>query len=1126
MRERFGARREARWPHSIPSPPWRAARSHAALPIESMTDVSAPPPARGVFVGRERELAELRAGLSDAIAARGRLFLIAGEPGIGKTRLAAALDAAAVDAGARVCWARCWEGGGAPAFWPWTVLLRGAAHDCDTAVLGDALRGGAEAVQLAPELRERVPGLPAPAGGSLLDSEHARFPLFAAVAHVLRRIGAARPLVLLFDDLHAADHPSLLLLASVARELQDARVLLVATARDVDAQQDPERVRLLAAIARGGQRLPLAGWSAGELARFVTSACGAAPTEALVGALHRATDGNPFFVDEIVRLLLSEGHGALPADLELRIPGSIRAAVRERLSPLTGATVRVLAAAAVAGRDFDLAVVREADGTDSASTLDALGEAERAALLVRHPDTVGRYSFSHALVRETLYEDLAAADRPLWHRRIGEALERLYATDLGPQLERLAYHFAQAATTGDVDKAIDYDVRAARQAAELLAFEAAARHYQRALQVQELQVPVEEGVRLNLHLGLGEMQAAAWDIDAARNTFRAAAHSARRLLRADALARAALGFAGLGFGVPRGVVDAEIVAMLEEALRLLGDRHTALWARVAVRLAVELHFSAAERERCETLSRQAVEAARRIGDDATLAYVLNARHFAAWSTTEPAERMALADEAVRLAQQLGDPDLNLQARTWRLLDLAEIGDGIGFDRELEMYDRLVEYRRLPKYLGFALALRGLRALWLGRFDEAVARAEAGMALGERIGDRAAFMSVGAQIFFARRAQGRLAELEPMGRAAAELYPANPALRCLLALLYTDLEREVDARREYARLAGDDFATLESRNMLHPLAPVLAEVCVYLGDRHRAGVLYKSLLPFAGRVMGLGPNVLFGPAAHPLATLAALLDQWDAAVQHFEAAIAEAGRMQGPVWLAAIQYDYARCLLARGESQRAGELASAALEHARAHAMPVLAARAGALQATCGGAAQADNVRQPTRTAVSGGAGRERAAAPSKDVGRRVLRFPVKPAATAPPPTVRQGIFRRADDCWSVGFDGEVKRLPSTSGLVYLARLLQHPGRPLHALDLVAIDHVAESPDEPFEIGARGGLSREERANLSVAHAIRGALRHIAENHAELGLHLDATITTGMYCSYTPSNSPVEVRWAL
>ena len=854
------------------------------------------------------------------------------------------------------------------------------------------------------------------------------------------------------------------------------------------------------------------------MARYVAGACTGEPSAALVGTLYRVTEGNPFFVDEIVRLLIAEGHGHLPDQLALRIPGSVRATIRERLRPLAVATLGALGAAAVAGRDFDLAVVREACETDAGTMLNALGEAEAAAVIVRHPGALGRFSFAHALVRETLYEDLAPAERAAWHSRIGAALERLHADDLTPHLEQLAHHFAHAAPTGHVAKAIDYDTRAARHAAELLAFEVAARHYERALEVQSLQAPADEAARLELRLGLGEMQAAAWDLDAARRTFRAAADAARRLLRPDGLARAALGFAGVGFGLPRGVVDAEIVALLEEALRLLGERRDGLWARVAVRLAVELHFSP-EAERSETLSRQAVETARRVGDDATLAHVLNARHFAVWSTAEPEERLALADEAVRLAHRLADPDLGLEGRTWRLLDLAEIGDGIGFDREFEVYERLVEHRRLPKYLAFAAGLRGVRALWLGRFDEAVARAEATMALGEHIGDRTAFMSVSAQIFFARRAQGRLAEVEPTARALAELFPANPAPRCLLALLYTDLEREADARREYERLAADDFVALQRRNMLHPLAHSLAEVCVYLDDRRRAAILYRQLLPFAGRVMGLGPNVLFGPASHALATLAVLLEQWDDAVQHFERALDEAARMQGPVWLAAIQYDYAAYLLARSETQRAGELAGTALEHARAHAMPALAARAGALQARCVAAAQSDSDRHAARTAVGDPDPRGRAAVPAaKDLGGRVLRFPAKPgprdAATFS--TARHGVFRREDHYWSIGLDGEMMRLRSTSGLSYLAQLLHHPGRELHAVELATTENVPQPMlSAPFESTARVDASSAERARLNVSRAIRSALRCIAENHRGLGSYLEATVTIGMYCSYTP-----------
>jgi hypothetical protein len=230
---------------------------------------------------------------------------------------------------------------------------------------------------------------------------------------------------------------------------------------------------------------------------------------------------------------------------------------------------------------------------------------------------------------------------------------------------------------------------------------------------------------------------------------------------------------------------------------------------------------------------------RQLPDPATLAYVVNARHFAVWDSAEVEERLALADEAVRLAERIGDPDLALQGRTWRLMDFWEVGDVTGFDREYETYARQADARRAPKFLGFAAALRGLRLLWAARFEEAVIHSEVVLELGRRIGDRVAFMSVGIQVFLARRAQGRLAEIEPLVRAWADQAPAIPATRCMMAVLYLDLGREADARREYELLAADDFVALQRRNVLHPMLPYLAEIAVALADTRRAAILPES-----------------------------------------------------------------------------------------------------------------------------------------------------------------------------------------------------------------------------------------------------------------------------------------------
>ncbi|MEO8602210.1 MAG: AAA family ATPase [bacterium] len=1045
------------------------------------------------FVGRERERAELEAGLRDALAGHGRLCLIVGEAGIGKTRLASELHAVAVAAGARVRWARCWEGGGAPAFWPWTVLVRGVARGLDDAALAVALgTGAAQVAALATELRERLPDVPPLPATAAFDSEHARFPLFDAVSGFLRRAAEVVPLVLVLDDLHAADEASLLLLAFLARDLHDARLLVVGTQRELEAGADAEEARLLTGIARAGARLPLAGWDEAETGLFVAASCREPAPSGFVSQLHRLTEGNPFFVDEIVRLVLAEGGGHLPAAPSLRLPSSIRATITERLRPLSAAVRETLAAAAIIGREFDLAALR-ATAPRADDALPALAEAETAGVVVRRAGSLPRFAFAHALIREALYEGLAPAERAAGHRRVGVALERLYAADLGPQLDRIAHHFAQAAADGDAEKAVEYDVRAARRAAALLAYEEAARHLQRALQAHDLLAQPDAAAALGLRLELGEMQAASWAIASAKGTFRAAAAEARRLVRPADLARAALGFAGVGFGLPRGTVDAEIATLLEEALAGLPSA-AALWARCAVRLAVELHFSA-DAARRDELSRAAVVTARAAGDDATLAYVLNARHFAVWNSAPFEERLALADEAVRLAEQIGEGELALQGRIWRLLDLEEIGDVQAFDREVETFTRLAEARRLPKFLGFAIALRGMRALWAGRFDEAVDCVQDAQALGERVGSRAAFMSVAVQVFVARRAQGRLAEIEPLVRVWGEQTPPLPAARCMLALTYAELDRADEARRVYESLAADDFVALQRRNGLHVLVPYLAEVCIYLSDTARAPILYRALLPYAGRNMGLGPNVCFGPATHGLARLAALLGQWDDAQRHFEQGLEDANRAEGPAWLAAIQYDYAAALLDDdpGNAPRAAELARAALATATSLGMQRVATRATALLERAG---NTETMRAAAVASARGAGGdAERGGGVGREgTGGRVLRFPLKSAPRPGRPSGAQdGQFRCEGEYWTIGIGHDVVRLHGTSGLRYLAHLLRQPGHELPALTLAAVERSPDTPPATHAVAdaAQSGLGFEE---ATAAHELldeqaRSAYKH-------------------------------------
>jgi predicted ATPase len=307
--------------------------------------------ARGAFVGREWELRELRAGLEDAASGRGRLFLVAGEPGIGKTRLADEITNDARARGMRVFWGRCWEGEGAPPYWPWVQIMRSCVRDLDTPELVARMGAGATHVaQIVPEVAERVRDAVPLARPALADPQDARFQLFDAITSFFRNLSSATPLVLVLDDLHDADRSSLLLTQFLARELRESRILLIGTYREVETRRTPALAEVLAELGREGHCLPLRGFDESEAARFIESSAGIRPPAPLVRALYRSTDGNPFFLDELVRLLVAEG-GLDRSDLLAlgitRVPDRVREAVRRRLATLGEDCRAILAVASV-----------------------------------------------------------------------------------------------------------------------------------------------------------------------------------------------------------------------------------------------------------------------------------------------------------------------------------------------------------------------------------------------------------------------------------------------------------------------------------------------------------------------------------------------------------------------------------------------------------------------------------------------------------------------------------------------------------------------------------------------------------------------------------------------------------
>lgn len=640
----------------------------------------------------------------------------------------------------------------------------------------------------------------------------------------------------------------------------------------------------------------------------------------LAAVIADGTSGNPFFVEQLLRQLGETGAGDRLSGsfgvAELGIPEEVKDVLGERLRRLGEDAGEVLALAAVAGRDFRLDVLERACELDRDRILAAL-DASAAAHLVRPiPRRPGRYAFAHALVREALYEALPAGRRAVAHRRVGRALELVHGDDPEPHLAELAHHFWHAGiAAGMTSEAVDYSTRASRRAVAQLAYEDAARHYERALELV-----AGRAERCELLLGLGEAQLRAGDIPASRERFGAAAGLARELGGGAALARAALGRSGPGVTVLGH--DAETVALLEEALAIVPRGAADLRARLLGRLTIELyHASAARREQ---LSDEAVALARAAGDPGALADALSARHVALWSPPHLTERRSLADEMVAVAEAADDRERALQGRNWRMLDLLESGRIDAAEHELEEHGRLPDELRLPGYQWWTSMWQAMLAVMRGRFEEAERLSAQAVDIGRRAGDRVADLFHWIQATYLRL------EREPPPGAPdvpdrIAVGAVQSALRSDLPLLYAEAGRVDEARAELDALAADGFAAVApDMNNLASLAG-LAQGALVLGDGRRAAELYGLLEPFRDRTIVIGrAAICLGPAELYLGMAATACQRWDVAAGPFYAADAWAQEWAARPWAAWSWAWRARMLRTCGEAGEAERLESDAL----------------------------------------------------------------------------------------------------------------------------------------------------------------------------------------------------------
>lgn len=893
------------------------------------------------FIGRRTELAALDAALERALAGQGRILLLSGAPGIGKTRTAQELAARAESRGMQVLWGRCYEEPGAPLYWPWLQLLRSWLEDADETRLAEALGDDAGVLaELLPELHQRLPDLPSPPPVS--DPAQARFRLFDAITRFWQRAARHPPVVLILDDLHWADTASLKLLEFLARELTASPLLLLGSYRDIELSRQHPLSDTLGELSRLShyQRLPLGGMSPEETEQFLGMLAGTNSATTIATAVYQHSEGNPLFLRELIRHLLQEG---LPADGRLpRIPAGIREVIGQRLNRLSEDCNRVLSMAAVIGRRFEMDLLNGLDETLSKiELLDALDEALEAHIVEELPQP-GRYQFSHALIRETLYEEQPATRRLRLHRKVGERLERQHQHDLQPHLHQLAYHFARAAPAGTAEQAIDYAERAGARADALLAYEEAVHFYRLALELQEHYSPQDAERRCRLLLALADaLNRAGASVDA-QDTYLQAAELTRSLdltvrRTVETLARIALGFENAGWRIGHSGVLA--IALLEEALALLQPGDERLRADLLAALG-RANIYCDRPQAANTACRQAVRLARRLNEPHTLFNALSAIVPARLWPEQLEERLAAAREALDLVQQVGHPEWAVgQLTGWYFGDLMEYGDVETARRVLDIHQRVVETFREPFLQTVALSTRTLLVLHQGRFAEAERLARETVPVARRFSPANAEGVYGVHMFTLRREQGKLGELLPVLRHFVRNTPDTATWRPGLALVYADLGLTEEARAEFEILAADDFAAIPHDALWSTSLTYLAEVCAHLDDAERAATLYQRLLPYAGRNIVTGAHtVCYGSADRFLGLLAMTRHQWEQAERHFRAAMAMDEHTGGRPWLAHSRYQYARLLVRRKQPERASPLLEAALETAGELGMAALERR--------------------------------------------------------------------------------------------------------------------------------------------------------------------------------------------
>ena len=857
--------------------------------------------------GRAATLARLERAWADAVAGTRRFALVTGEPGIGKTTLAGELARRVHAEGGAVLLGRSDEHAPVP-FQPWIEALERLLEALPATDADHWLTAHDGALARLLPARSAAQG---PPGGP-----RERYLAFELARAMLDEVAARRPLLLVLDDVHWADADSLALLRHLARSAPPTRQLVVLCARP--AELEPAIAQTLADLRREGPlvHVDLAGLDEDAVAALVARRTGTSDPEA-ARRLRARSGGNPFFLGELLREAQEAGGDADGP------PAGVRDVIERRLARLDEATRRALDIAAVCGLEFDIATVAEVHAQPVVDVLEALDGA-RAAALVTATDRRGRDAFAPALVGETIVAALPASRRARRHLAVADVLAARHDTG-GAGAGEVAWHLRAAEPLAGAERLATWELAAAREATAALADADAAAHYEAAL---------AGGRDAELLVALGGAHYRAGRRERARAVFREAADLASAAGDADLLTRAAVGYGEAAVVI--AAADPAAVRLLEDALAGAPAADPATAARLLARLSIE--FYSADPARAAELSAAAVERARRLDDAGALAAALNSRRLALWSPQHVDERLAVAGEMVAAADAAGDREVQLQARSWRIVDLLELGRVREAAAEIDAYDAIAEAVALPHFGWYVPVWRGTLALLAGRWDEAAALSERALELANQADEPNGPIFVGIQrglALFGRRSFPAHDRQRLVTEGAAS--PAAPAWRAYVALFDAESGATQSASRLLAELTRDGPPAMDVN---WHAACALADVAALVGDREAGAALYALLEPHArlfpliGRAVAcLGSNELY------VGRLAGLLGRHDEAEARLRRAVAANERAGAGPHAALALLRLGEALIAGGRQESARDALQQAARRADSLAIPALAADA-------------------------------------------------------------------------------------------------------------------------------------------------------------------------------------------